>query len=438
MPYNPTAFAHTPKPSILQGTGLGLQAAQAGQQDRLNRAADVRAQGLHDVTMQQSQNTLEMQRRSMSDDDLIRQFSQSGLEAWKAGDTQGFDNAVAAIAPLDPERAKTMSDTFGMVSRQNFVEAAHNILAATVVENPDTQNAQLDAAIDKLDVGPEHPFAIELEKIKAMPKGRDRDVAMLLAVEYAKQLGVFPAKAAQEQAAAKTAATGKTDVQKQVNVLHESIKQPRKIFSMVNAAKNRIDQIWDDATGASDLAMIFNFMKMHDPESVVREAEFKTAETARGWWSSLSGTEKEEVNSLYGQVANKLGGMPAFIDIISQKFDTGGRLTEDQRQDMKNVSDKMGAAAQQTFDVELENMFDRADADKIPRSRLGANLVKEYEARKAARAAMPAQSATPAPITPGPIAVQPNEQTATNPQTNQTIVFRDGQWLDVATGKPLQ
>lgn len=37
-----------------------------------------------------------------------------------------------------------------------------------------------------------------------------------------------------------------------------------------------------DPTGASDLALIFNFMKVLDPESVVRESEFATAQNSGG------------------------------------------------------------------------------------------------------------------------------------------------------------
>jgi len=60
--------------------------------------------------------------------------------------------------------------------------------------------------------------------------------------------------------------------------------------------------------GAADLALIFNFMKMLDPQSVVRESEFALAETT--------------------------GGMEEAIKAGWQKLMTGGRLSKEMR---KNI-----------------------------------------------------------------------------------------------------
>ena len=51
-------------------------------------------------------------------------------------------------------------------------------------------------------------------------------------------------------------------------------------FLMIRDAYYRVAVLAKDATGASDMGLIFNIMKMFDPGSVVRESEFATASTA--------------------------------------------------------------------------------------------------------------------------------------------------------------
>ena len=55
-----------------------------------------------------------------------------------------------------------------------------------------------------------------------------------------------------------------------------------KSFRDVDAAYNRIQSSAANPSAAGDLALIFNYMKMLDPGSVVREGEFATAQNAAG------------------------------------------------------------------------------------------------------------------------------------------------------------
>jgi len=59
----------------------------------------------------------------------------------------------------------------------------------------------------------------------------------------------------------------------------EFIKQS-KVYVSVRDAYNRVEASAKDPSAAGDLALIFNYMKILDPGSVVRESEFATAETA--------------------------------------------------------------------------------------------------------------------------------------------------------------
>jgi len=55
-----------------------------------------------------------------------------------------------------------------------------------------------------------------------------------------------------------------------------------KDFTKQNAAMGRIDASVKDPSAAGDLALIFNYMKLLDPGSTVREGEFATAQNSAG------------------------------------------------------------------------------------------------------------------------------------------------------------
>lgn len=55
-----------------------------------------------------------------------------------------------------------------------------------------------------------------------------------------------------------------------------------KDFNLVSGAYARVKAAADEPSAAGDLALIFNYMKMLDPGSTVREGEFATAQNAAG------------------------------------------------------------------------------------------------------------------------------------------------------------
>ena len=96
-----------------------------------------------------------------------------------------------------------------------------------------------------------------------------------------------------------------------------------KDFITQNNAYGRIIAANEKPSAAGDLALIFGFMKVQDPLSVVRESEFRTAEGARG---AL-------------QRANASGQfVPAAVQGLIDRVLTGRRLTEVQRKDFVDVS----------------------------------------------------------------------------------------------------
>ena len=92
-----------------------------------------------------------------------------------------------------------------------------------------------------------------------------------------------------------------------------------KEYFDVGRAYQRIEASAKDPSPAGDLALIFNFMKMQDPTSVVRESEFATAEN--------SGSVDDRTRALYNKVLE------------------GTRLSESQRKDFVDRSKFMMEAS---------------------------------------------------------------------------------------------
>lgn len=104
----------------------------------------------------------------------------------------------------------------------------------------------------------------------------------------------------------------------QAKDIRSEIAKASKTFDDTTDAFGRIKAVSKTPSAAGDLALIFNFMKMLDPGSVVRESEFKTAEQARAW---LSEAENAGVR------------VPAAIVQGIQKLSTGQKLLPEQRAD---------------------------------------------------------------------------------------------------------
>jgi len=96
-----------------------------------------------------------------------------------------------------------------------------------------------------------------------------------------------------------------------------------KAFAEQTAAYSRIIKSVQDPSPAGDLALIFNYMKMLDPGSVVREGEFATAQNAGG--------VDDRVRSFYNRVLE------------------GTRLTPAQRDDFANRATRIYSGAQEGY-----------------------------------------------------------------------------------------
>lgn len=98
--------------------------------------------------------------------------------------------------------------------------------------------------------------------------------------------------------------------------LREEFQKQNSSFKEIRDATQRVQSVSKDGTGPSDLAMIYNFMKVLDPKSVVRESEFQSAADAKSWLSKADA-------GLLGNIV-----IPSSVRIAIQKADPskGGPL----------------------------------------------------------------------------------------------------------------
>lgn len=100
-----------------------------------------------------------------------------------------------------------------------------------------------------------------------------------------------------------------------------------KDFRSVRSAYGRILASADKPSAAGDLALIFNYMKMLDPGSVVRESEFRTAQQAKAWFINLDEESKSKV--------------PNFVRTFIQGATEGTMLLPAQREDFKSRAEAL-------------------------------------------------------------------------------------------------
>lgn len=124
--------------------------------------------------------------------------------------------------------------------------------------------------------------------------------------------------------------------------LSDDYEARSKDFYIVRDGYNRVVSAAKDPSAAGDIALIFSYMKTLDPNSVVRETEFATAENA--------GSVPERIRAQYNKVV------------------AGERLSQVQRTDFVDRSKRLYEAAKSQQDRIVEEFGTRADQFGIPRN----------------------------------------------------------------------
>lgn len=116
--------------------------------------------------------------------------------------------------------------------------------------------------------------------------------------------------------------------------LRKEFQAKNKDYYTVGDAFSKIKKVSEKPSAAGDLSLIFNYMKMLDPNSVVRESEFENAENARAWF--------DQTNA------------PTAVRLAYQKAISGQKLLPEQRLDFLNQ-------AQNLFDAQAERFKNESD-----------------------------------------------------------------------------
>ena len=146
--------------------------------------------------------------------------------------------------------------------------------------------------------------------------------------------------------------SGAQSFQKESGLRQEYIKQSKNFFD-VRDAFGRIKASTTDPSASGDISLIFNFMKMLDPTSTVREGEFATVQN--------SGSVDDRFRNTYNKLLS------------------GERLSENQRNDFEGRSSKL-------FDSAINSQRQTADiyTDLASRNQLNPdNVVPNRELFKA-------------------------------------------------------
>jgi len=328
--------------TALQGAGAGLTGQLTpflAQQERQRR------------TQVEESKLANQKARDSEKQRMITLFqdSQRGLELAKAGQWDRLANLASRreqlLATDFPETDSRDTQQFALVAR------------AAAAGDPQAQQAALFKLQENTNIGLDTGI---LDK----PKG-------VSAKEQAETAKINLQSEEIRQKLASGQQPSKDDVQKQVNVLRGSLRDNLKSFRQVEQANKRINAVGKNATAASDLALIFNFMKMLDPGSVVRESEFRTAAQARAF---LSKAEGQGIT------------LPAIVVQGLQRASTGASLLPEQRVDFLNQVDDLFAAARTSADTNIENILQQADQDQIKRKRVfGTKRLEEFTKRQTAR-----------------------------------------------------
>lgn len=109
---------------------------------------------------------------------------------------------------------------------------------------------------------------------------------------------------------------------------------PLKTYQTVRNGYEKVRSASTLDTGAGDISMIFAYMKMLDPTSVVREGEFATAENAGG----VGG----QITNLYNKV---LSGVRLTPDLRKQFLQSADQIYQGAASNLQDINGQFSSRA---------------------------------------------------------------------------------------------
>lgn len=179
-------------------------------------------------------------------------------------------------------------------------------------------------------------------------------------------------KAQTEKAEAETRKLGEPEQPKPSDVagMRKEFTKLSGEFLKVRDAYTRLQASAENPSPAGDLSMIFNYMKMLDPGSVVRESEFRTA--------ALAGSYGERIKQMVG---NAIAGAGLSDAQRADFLDRGQQLYTAQAANHKKLEEVFSSlATRQSFDPQnVVPDFSPTDLPEAPPSPPTANLPPRTE-----------------------------------------------------------
>lgn len=281
---------------FLGGVSEGIADAEkrALERDRLTQDNALRTRAL-DLTEARNKADMGINERAqtLAEKNAARAASQESLARVdkQIADTMavvGETVKSATAAGRDPEVIKR--------AVAPLVESAGR-LAARVGRDPSTFAAQVDAMLTG-------PTTLEKATAEAQGKAQGEGLGKAAAAKALAAAGVVDPNAGFKDKGQMAQAEGS---------LRDDYRKDAGPFITIRDAKNRLDNI--ETTGAGDIALLFQYMKILDPGSTVREGEFATAAS--------------------------VAGVPGQIEALRQKVVGGGFLSKDARKQIKDQAQKI-------------------------------------------------------------------------------------------------
>ena len=185
-------------------------------------------------------------------------------------------------------------------------------------------------------------------------QGGELTDAMKTRMQAAKELGLVPGS---EEYNAQIAGNKFSDVAKNSREGQSELRkewvglQETKDFQSISRSLDTLISASEKPSGPSDLAMVFSFMKMLDPGSVVRESEYRTAADARATLTRVESSLNEKGILI-----------PSAIVQMLQRMETGATLLPAQRAQMVEIAKEQYLSGQERM-LESADQYKRIGVD---------------------------------------------------------------------------
>lgn len=351
----PSTPIQQPKRSVLSRVagGIGLGALSFFRNVPVD---DLRAQALEDevarqtapsrVRQQENVATIQQQTIDANNAEIEKQQqTQQLVGVVQGGNAQESRAAADRLFQLNPELADTLFENMGATSSAQREDASRRA-SAILQTAPNDREAVIRQQAETLRAEGRNP-SDTLSLIGQSPEDQDRALniiqsAALSTKEFAAGVAGAETRALQERGVAVaergielredelTAARGLSETARLTKQAEAGLKTEEGLRKELNTLLKDFFQVADanarvlaagiNPSAAGDLALIFNYMKLLDPGSTVREGEFATAQN--------SASVPQRVVSLYNRIVD------------------GQRLSGPQREDFLARAESLFGAAQ--------------------------------------------------------------------------------------------